>query len=181
VWSRPGEGRRLSVACFANDASDLISFVPVNPATSKAFNVGRASIRGLEVELDLGRFGALSMRGNFTRLSALDRSDDAVARGRQLPGRPGYEMRWELGAYAGPAQLAWIVSAVGDDFAEKGERGRIPSRVLHGLRAQASIGTVALMLRADNLGDEKVFDLWGYPLPGRTVSCSISLGGFHAP
>jgi hypothetical protein len=37
-----------------------------------------------------------------------------------------------------------------------------------------------LQARVDNVGDSEVFDLAGWPLPGRTFIVSISLGGNHA-
>ena len=179
VWSRPAEGRRLALSVFLNDAFDLITFVKTSPVTARAFNVGRAEIRGLEFEADLGRFGPWSLRSSFTRLSTRDLTDDAVAGGKQLPGRPGYEIEVRPGLHVGPLDLGASLFALGDNYAQTGERAPVPSRVLFGLDARWELRPqLALLARVDNLGSQEVFDLWGYPLPRRQLTISVQAGVF---
>lgn len=181
VWARPEQGRRLSVAVFDNDAFDLIAFVPINPAAARAFNLGRASIRGLEVAVDFGRFGPWSLRANFTRLLTEDLSERSYARGAPLPGRPGYEFYLEQGLHTGRLAHALRLTALGQDYLETGARSRIPSRALWGWQTALPLHERwALVVRADNLGNAEVFDLWGHPLPGRRLQITLEYGGPRA-
>lgn len=181
VWNRPLESRRFALSFFWNDAFDLITFVRNSPATAKAFNVGRAEIEGLEVEADFGRFGPWSASASATRMATRDRTDNTVAGGKQLPGRPGYELEMQWGWHSGRFESGLTLLAMGDNYAQTGERAPVPSRVLLGLDARWRWrDDLAVLARVDNLGDAEVFDLWGYPLPQRRLTLAIQAGGLDA-
>lgn len=181
VWNRPHQSRRFAVSAFWNDAFDLITFVRNSPTTAKAFNVGRAEIEGLEIEADFGRFGPWSLNTSATRLTTRDRTDSSVAGGRQLPGRPGYELEVQHGLHLGRFDAGFSLLAMGDNYAQTGERAPVPSRVLLGVDARWRWREdLALLARVDNLGDVEVFDLWGYPLPQRRFTVAIQAGGSRA-
>lgn len=183
VWSH-ALVQRVAVNAFHNNASDLIAFVRNSQRTVVPLNIGAAQIRGLEVELALGAPGVVTWQGNFTRLQTRDRTNHRVAQGKQLPGRPGHELdlRVTLGG-AGRIAGGWTLSALGEDFLDRANRDEVPSRVLHGLFVDLPLPWPAsptlLQARIDNLGDSEVFDLAGWPLPGRTFHIAISLGGHH--
>ena len=61
-----------------------------------------------------------------------------------------------------------------ENFAQTGSRAPIPERKLIGLSTEYALGHGWSVLgRIDNLGDEQVFDLYGYPLPGRQFALSV--------
>jgi outer membrane cobalamin receptor len=77
-------------------------------------------------------------------------------------------------AYAGPWILGADYAAMGENFAQTGSRAPIPDRSLFGASVEWLIGSGWSALgRVDNLADDQVFDLYGYPLPGRQFSLSI--------
>jgi iron complex outermembrane receptor protein len=174
VWSRPEEGRRVSLSVFDNDAFDLISFEPISPASARAFNVGRAEIRGLEIETDLGRFGPFGLVAAFTRMHTRDRSTRVYAADAPLPGRPGHELRFAPSLRTTRSDHELVLTAVGGTYLETGGRSRISSRVLIGWQSRAEITEeLSFVARVDNLGDADIFDLWGQPLPGRRFQFSL--------
>jgi outer membrane receptor protein involved in Fe transport len=174
IWSRPEEGRRMEAVLFWNDVFDLITYEPVSVATTRPTNLGRAEIRGLALDLDSGRFGPFGFNARFTRLSAIDRTDDRVAGGKQLSSRPGHEIGVYGSVHAGPSRWSFALTAIGENYLESGERQRVPGRVLVGVGMAWRLGPVRLDTRIRNLTDEEVFDLWDHPLPGRTLSVSLS-------
>ena len=52
--------------------------------------------------------------------------------------------------------------------------------MLHRLSATWESGPLRFEFRVDNAGDAEVFDLYGWPLPGRRVALSVGAGGIHA-
>ncbi len=179
VWT-PAAGRRFALAMFQNDAWDLISFQSVNGMSARAFNVGRAEIEGIEVEMNMGRMGAMHMNANFTAMSARDRTDRAVAGGHPLVGRPGYELQVRMGATVRRVLLEYELVAMGQNYLETGRRTPIDPRTLHSLRSHIDLGRAQLDINVQNLADREVFDLLGHPLPGRTLRISLGLGGQRA-
>jgi outer membrane receptor protein involved in Fe transport len=137
-------------------------------------NLARAEIQGLELEADSGRIGPFRGRCAFTRLWTEDRSGRSYAEGHPLPGRPGIVLDAALFAYAGRWTLGTDYTLMDENYAQTGSRAPIPERKLIGLSAEYELGHGWLVLgRVDNLRDEQVFDLYGYPLPGRQFALSI--------
>ena len=133
---------------------------------------------GIETELDLGRFGPLALGFNGTWLRTRDRSDNATFQGQPLPGRPGYQLR----AHASVGLRMWRVgyefTAMGDNTLDRNGREKIPQRELHEVWMRLSVSGVTLDARVENLTDnQRLFDLYGWPLPGRRFLLSLGLGG----
>jgi iron complex outermembrane receptor protein len=169
-----GSGRRLALGWFVNDAFDLILPVQISPVAVKFQNLSRAEIEGIELEADSGRLGPFRARAAFTRLWTEDRSGRSYAEGHPLPGRPGIVIDAALFAYAGRWTFGADYAAMDENFAQTGSRAPIPERKLIGLSTEYALGHGWSVLgRVDNLGDEQVFDLYGYPLPGRQFALSI--------
>jgi outer membrane receptor protein involved in Fe transport len=77
-------------------------------------------------------------------------------------------------AYLGDWTAGVDFAAMDENFAQTGSRAPIPSRSLVGLSLRRSFGQDWFALaRVDNVGDKQVFDLYGYPLPGRQFSLSL--------
>lgn len=174
VWSEPVAGRRVGVSWFVNDSFELILPVQISPVAVKYQNLARADIEGIELEADSGRLGVFSARVALTRLWTTDRSGRSYAEGHPLPGRPGLVADAAVFAHLGPWVAGVEFAAMDENFAQTGGRAPIPGRSLFGASLERRLGEgwVALA-RVDNLGDEEVFDLYGYPLPGRQLSLSL--------
>ncbi|RKZ17457.1 hypothetical protein DRQ53_03465 [bacterium] len=175
VWSIPSAaGRRVAFTWFVNDAFDLILPVQISPVAVKYQNLARADIEGLELEADSGRLSIFSARLALTRLWTTDRSGRSYAEGHPLPGRPGLVADAALFAHLGPWTAGVNLAAMDENFAQTGGRAPIPGRTLLGASLERHLGQEFIALaRVDNLADDEVFDLYGYPLPGRQFSVSI--------
>ena len=174
VWSNPSPGARVAVSAFANDAFDLITFERTSPVTSRARNLGRAEIKGFELQVDSGRLGPFGLRTALTRLWTKDLTDDVNARNKSLPFRPGIEFEAELSATFGSLRSSLDVFALGENYQQTGEFLRVPSRRLVGIATRWRFDdTWSLRARVDNLGDVAVYDFLGDPLPGRQISITL--------
>ena len=109
-----------------------------------------------------------------------DESDAPYYHGKQLaqrPGREGYvQSTWEPGALGLGADL----HSLADNFLDRYNRYWVGSRTLVG--AWISLAPrhwpVRFSLEGKNLGDRRVEDVAGFPLPGRTVfiACESRFG-----
>ncbi len=182
-----GAGPALAVASrttlFGALSDDLITWIPSADGPSRAENVGRARIYGVEQELRLAVGAHLRLVAQATVTVAEDRSDNAASRGRQLPHHPRYlgYLRPELarlplgGTWEG--QLYADATLLAGDYDTPDNTVTVPSRALLGaglavvwrrarLRATAS---------AFDLADQHPpYDASDLPLPGRSFFLSVA-------
>jgi iron complex outermembrane receptor protein len=169
---------RLALGLFHNDSSALIAFVRNSQRTATAQNIGAAEVTGLEIEFDLGRLGPLGGGVDGTWLSTRDRSDAKAFAGRPLPGRPEHEITARFDLDRGRWRLDWKTTAVGENTLDRHGREIVPARVVHALGLRLDVGPVVVDARVENLTDrEDLFDLYGWPLPGRRFLLSLRTGG----
>jgi len=178
---RPAQGRRFAVSLFDNDAFDLIAYEANSPVSTRPVNVGRAAMRGVEVEAEFGRYGPFDTRLAMTRMSSIDRSQRRYAQGAPLPARPGLELHVVQGVRWGRTRLAVELRAVGENYLQTGRRERVPSRNILDLELRTRWRYVLTgIARIHNLTDVEAFDLWNFPLPGRHVALALRWGGQDA-
>ena len=69
------------------------------------------------------------------------------------------------------------MSYLGQNFLDPYNRQRVPSRTLAGAALGLSPWGESLRLTVEgkNLGDRRVFDVGGYPLPGRSVFVALEV------
>ncbi len=186
-WSGPAEAPLRATATWAHfesRARDLILYSRNSQSSVRAENASRALIRGEELSLRVGN-ADLSATGSFTFQSALDRSDTPAYAGKRLPQRPlreGYaRVDWSRARLRAGADLHYL----GDNYLDRYNQNRVVSRTWLG----ASLSFVPfarplrLVLEGKNLGDSRVADVAGFPLPGRSVfvSCEARLGASSPP
>ncbi len=178
VFTQRGSNRRLMLSLFHNDSSQLITFVRNSQRTATAQNIGAAEIKGVEADLDLGRFGPLALGFNGTWLRTRDCSDNATFQGQPLPGRPGYQLRARANVGHGMWRVGYEFTAMGDNTLDRNGREKVPQRALHEVWMRLNVGGVTLDARVENLTDnQQLFDLYGWPLPGRRFLLSLGIGG----
>lgn len=177
-------GARVSVASrttlFGALAEDLIYWFPSVP--SRAENLNRAQIYGLEQELQLGMGRHARLVAQATYLVAEDDSDDPTTHGKQVPHHPrlsayarpetiriGLPGGLELGAYVDATILA-------GDYQDPANVRRVPTAALVGAGASLSrlSSRLRLTLSALNLTDLQTWNFINWPLPGRTVFLSLA-------
>jgi len=180
VFTQHAGSRRLMLSIFHNDSSQLITFVRNSQRTATAQNIGAAEVKGVEADLQLSRLGPLTLGFNGTWLSTRDRSDNATFQGQPLPGRPGYQLRARAGVKHGFWSVGYEFTSMGDNTLDRNGREKIPSRTLHEIWLRLHVLSVTVDARVENLSNNRqLFDLYGWPLPGRRILLSLGIGAKH--
>jgi len=181
-WSRGG--RPLAVAFdlahFETRAEDLVVYVLHSQSSVRAENISRARLSGEELSVRLVTPKGIALTGGFTRMSTRDEGPVPHWYGRRLPLRPALQgfarVDWRRGRFRAVGDLHYI----GENYLNRSNLDLVPDRVLAG--ASLSFGPEAggprFTLEGKNLGDDRVSDVGGFPLPGRAVfaSCELRLG-----
>ena len=192
VWiDRAGERAALSsrTTLFGALADNLIYWLPNAGGPSRAENLSRARVYGLEQELQLGIGPHARLVAQATYLVAEDDSDNPATQGNQIPHHP----RWsgyarpeivrinltrgiEFGAYVDAAVLAGAYDDPANLF-------RIPREALIGAGGTFSRPATGLRLTVSalNLTDLSTFNFSGWPLPGRTVFVTLTYDSAVVP
>lgn len=167
---------------FGALADDLIYWLPNSGGPSRAENLSRARIYGIEQELQLGVGPHARLVAQGTYLVADDESDNPTTRGKQIPHHP------RLSAYARPEMVriglghgidfgAYLDAAIlVGDYDDPAHVTAIPTEVLIGAGASLSRPRSRLRLTVSglNLTDLQSWNFSYWPLPGRTVFVSLA-------
>ncbi len=169
---------RFELSVFHNDSSQLIAFVRNSQRTATAQNIGAAEVRGLELDLATKPIGSLGLGLRGTWMHTEDQSDNAVFRGQPLPGRPGYELLGRIDAGHRRLRVGYELTAMGNNTLDRHGLQTVPERLMHEVWAEFGLGGVVLDARVQNLtNNEQLYDLYGWPLPGRRFLLSLRAGG----
>ncbi|MBI5708708.1 MAG: TonB-dependent receptor [Candidatus Eisenbacteria bacterium] len=191
AWSGAVRGFRAATewARYGSDARDLVLYVRNSASSVKAQNFSRARIRGEEWSARLEAPAGLTLAGAFTWQSAINLGPTpAFWVGKRLPQRPGRQGYGRLGWRPASGALRRLglhlgadLQYIGDDYLDPYNRQRVPSRTLAGAWASLApfVWPLRVTVEGKNLGDDRVADVAGFPLPGRSVfaSCALRLGG----
>jgi vitamin B12 transporter len=175
-----GTSVALDGALFAARVRDLIQ-LELGRWVARARNTDEARVLGAELSLTgrLPRHGRLVAQGTFT--DARNVGGIAAYRGRQIPLRPRVRAcirpelerlalfrGWTLGLYAQG-------DVTGGNYLDPANLARLPARVLlgAGLHVTSPAGRWRLLASGENLGDSRINDLAGFPLPGRSVFLTL--------
>lgn len=169
-----GGGARAGVewAHFESRAEDLVLYERVYQFV-RPRNIARALIRGEELSLTLNA-GSISGAGSFTWQSAIDQSPIPFWNGKRLALRPGRQAFGRIAWRGRAVRLGATLQYVGDNYLNPSNRDRVASRTIAGASiALTPFGhDLALTVEGKNLGDNRIADVGGYPLPGRSVFVS---------
>ena len=180
-------GRRFgfvgALTAFGSFVDSLIQFQQESYGRAIALNVGRARILGVEVSLEARMTRYAKVQGSFSFLDARDTSETALGRQEPLlPNRPRFRLyvRPEttlpiprgvvLGAYA-------EVDFTDGNYLDPANLVSLPTRTLIGAGVFAEAPRIGLRVvaSAQNLGDSRVFDFAGFPLPSRSFFATVRL------
>ena len=177
VTARPGGGATLRAAVFVAKTENTIIFVPNSQRTSRAENAGAGRNRGLELELWLDLPADLGLQANATFQHPRDASGIPAYDGKHLPflcDREGFlRVRHDGRALAPWGEVLLQSSNYRDRY--NTELGKAPARTLVNLGLDWSLAAGRLVLAGAvlNLTDNSVYDVEGYPLPGRSWRASV--------
>jgi outer membrane receptor protein involved in Fe transport len=180
VSYRTGQGGFSGrVAAFYAETDEKIIFIQNSQRTSKAINAGQTVTQGVELEGKALLPGGGSLEGNLTLQRAEDTGvADPIYQDKKLPFLPDTEA-WARVMLPVAAWSPWLeVAYLGDNFRDRAntELNQAPSRTLLNLglshrwhpRWLGPAGVLALTAEVVNLTDNAVYDVEGFPLPGRS-------------
>ena len=175
----PRPGATLRAAVFASATENTIIFLPNSQRTSRAENAGASRNRGLELELWLALPAQLQLQANATFQRPRDTSGVPAYDGKHLPylsDREGFlRLRHDGRALAPWTEVLLQSSNYRDRY--NTEQGKAPARALLnlGLDWILAAGRVTLAGAVLNLTDNSVYDVEGFPLPGRSWRASLRI------
>lgn len=179
----PGGAADLRVTLFEQVAERTITWLQSSRYTVRAANLGRTRTRGIEVEARADLPGGVSLQGNLTHQDARDRGPDPAYAGKQLPYLPATEAFLRAGCeragWAPAVTLAAMSSNPRDRYNQPEQQA--PARaVVNVSLARTWDGGVwgdgrraTLAAEVVNVGDDDVYDVEGFPLPGRSLRVSL--------
>jgi len=173
---------RLEVALFERTIEDEIALIQNSQRTTRAENLDRSWIRGLEtsayLSADLPHRLRYEGELSHTWQAATDIGASPTYRGKDLPDLPrseGYlsqQISWE------PWKLRWEISVRSSAFRDRynSPSERTPAYAVHDLSLERSLDHDALRLRLEvrNLGNVQIEDIDGFPLPGRSFLTEVT-------
>ena len=175
--ARPAIRGSVVWAHFESQAEDLIIYERLFGFV-RPRNISRALIRGEELSLEAAR-GGLVASASFTWQSAIDHSPFPFRYGTRLALRPARQAFARLAWRGRTFQVAGSVQYIGDNYLNPGNRSPVASRTIAGASlAVTPFGPgLAFTLEGKNLGDNRIVDVAGYPLPGRSLFLSCAWRG----
>ena len=168
----------LEGAHYESRSSDLVFwervFQNVRPE-----NLSRAYVRGEELSLRVEAPLGLTASGAMTWQRAVNEAPFRFWNGKALPLRPAREGSLRVAWRGGGWHLAADAHYLGDDWLDPANTTRVANRTLLGVSGGAPLVTRSLTLNCDlrNLGNDRVSDVGGYPLPGRSVFVALDFRG----
>ena len=174
-------GVALEYAYFDNDVDDMIVYVASGSRIPRPQNVGSAHVTGHELRLEAhGPFGT-SLSANYTHQDPENRSPFPEFHGKQIPSLPSDEVY----ARTTLARARWSLtyefdyrSTVYLDQANLLDRS--PAYTTHSFSVELRPfleQDLRLGLQLQNVTNEQVSDVVGYPVPGRAFYVTLSYAG----
>lgn len=172
----PGHGL-LEAALFWCDRENLIVFLQNSQRTVKAFNLESAHVEGAEVSARHRMGRSLSVSASYTLTHATNTGPSPTYSGKRLPYEPRHELflrsTWDGGRVTLWHEYRFESEAYRD-------RANLPENLspgahVHGvgLRTEVVPDALSLTLEVCNLFNERITDIEGYPLPGRTFFITL--------
>jgi len=167
---------RVEVLYFLNHARDLIQIVQTSQRTARAENLSAARIQGVETSVSFSPLEWLDLKGNQTWELARDTSGLPGRDGKLLPSRPIHDLHLEGGARNRRGRLFTTLEFLDDNFLDTQNVVRVDHRIFlgAGILLHATKRILA-SVEAKNLLNDRVFDILGFPLPGRSYYGKVEI------
>jgi iron complex outermembrane receptor protein len=161
----------LEVVYLDNKIDNLILFFPNSQYTARPDNIGSARVTGIELALSTFVTRRLRVTGNYAYLDTKDTSPIPYYNGNRLPARPLNDTALFVDVIERWWSLSYEYHHIGSNFLKRANLKEVPARELHNiaLRLKPFTDTVTLTVEGQNLTDNRVSDVAGFPLPGRAV------------
>ncbi len=165
------------LAWLDNRIEDLILFFPNSQRTVKPQNIGAATVRGAEFSASFSLLDFITVSGNYSYLYTRNESPIPYYSGNQLPARPRHQGAFQLGIKRNRWSCLYQLHHIGSNYLDRANMNEVPGRKIHNLSLTLKDPDhgVSLTLEAQNLGDNRIADVSGFPLPGRSFYTTLEL------
>ncbi|NIO02234.1 MAG: TonB-dependent receptor [Candidatus Latescibacteria bacterium] len=159
-----------------NEVDNLILFFPNSQHTSKPVNIGSAVIKGWEISCSSFITDRFGLSGNYTRLDTEDTSSIPFYKGNQLASRPENEFALFFDWIHAKWKVTYELHYIGANFLDRANLQEVPAREIHNVVVRIDMPVDGLSITAEgrNITDNRVSDVSGFPLPGRTLYTTLS-------
>lgn len=166
---------------FRNSVTNLIQFIQTSQFAIRAQNMNKALIQGVEVSARVALRERLSGFASYTFQDPKDAGSQPATKGKYLPGRPRHELaagltwREDLAANFG-TKLYGDVHYMSGNYLDTQNLLSVGSRTLVSAGAGVILAkAVTLSFTVKNIANERISDIVGYPLPGRSYWIAAEL------
>ncbi|HOX28037.1 MAG TPA: TonB-dependent receptor, partial [bacterium] len=164
----------LELSAFRNVSDNMIVFVQNSQKTSQPRNIGRALVRGVESTLSFSPSARWNLSANFTYQNARDDSLIPFRRGNFLPGRHEREIGLRA-EYKIHEWKMWCDSSHSSgSFLDSANIYPVPERNVANAGVTFTGGGTTVTVEGKNLSDNRVSDIMGFPLPGRSFYLTVT-------
>ncbi len=175
------DGGHIEATYYRDDVKDLIQYVQTSNFTAKAFNMNKAIIQGVETMAAAKLVKRFSLLASYTFQEAKDDSGDPNTQGKYLPGRPKHQL-YAKGAWK-EEWLKWLESVVWCDlnyisgnYLDTQNLLQLTNRTMLGSGVTLNfISHIALSFWVQNILNDRVSDVLGFPMPGRSYWGSLEI------
>ncbi|MDP8254917.1 MAG: TonB-dependent receptor [Candidatus Alcyoniella australis] len=159
---------------FRSEIDDLIEYLLLSGFRYKPFNIGRAIISGYEGRAALRPVDCLALSAAYTYTDAIDDTDEPNRRGNQIPGRPRHKAAGKVELLIEPCTLFAEYRFISGNYVTRANTKLLePRQVLNaGLIVRAG-EHFRIGAEVKNLSDDRMVDVRGLPLPGRSVFLTL--------
>ena len=119
----------------------------------------------------------MQLAGNYTRLESTDTGPIPYYHGNAPPGRPLNDAAVFVDYLARRWKLSYEYHFIGENFLDPANHKLVPSREIHNAALQIMFLSRALSLTLEgrNLTNNRISDVGGYPLPGRSFFVTMTI------
>jgi iron complex outermembrane receptor protein len=166
----------VEVTYHDNTVENLILFFANSQNTSRPRNIGAARIRGWESSAAFTVGGRARASLSWTRMNTEDTGDEPAYNGKPLPSRPRDEVAVSLATWLRAWRLTYEYHFIGANYLDRYSQKSVPARHLHNVIAAWNLPVpgLAFTVEGRNLTDNRVSDVGGFPLPGRSFYTTLA-------
>ena len=144
-------------------------------ALTSGFAFANAKVFSMTGNVSAAVGPAFDVAAGYTYLHTEDTSPVPYYRGNQLPSRPAHDLNASLSYTVHALRTTYELHYLGANYMDRANLRATDARTLHALifALRTPVDGLSLTLEGRNLTDERVADVAGFPLPGRSVYSTI--------
>ncbi len=175
----PNDGTAMSfgISYFYNTTENLIQFIQNSQMTAIARNISSSTARGFEFFTHFKFASHVNIAANYTRQEARNTSRISYLKDKYIPGRPVDQVHTAIRIYPRTWMTAeYTLNFTSGNFLDGANIKEARKREIHNARMIFTpVDNLSLSAEVQNVTDNQISDIAGYPLPGRAWFGNLSL------